>query len=117
MKTCSNAKVPTYTFPKMWIKCGMGGIYFPKDEDENMLQCNLGGINFLGGACNETLPPAPPPCITVILTFDLIYRIFFNDLDSFGLIQNNSALFGVQSHLDSFRLIWLISVSMGPNGF
>ena len=47
-----------------------GGMNFPKDEDENMLQCNMGGINFLGGACNETLPQAPPPCITVILPFE-----------------------------------------------
>ena len=43
-----------------------------KDEDEKMFRLNLGGINFLGGASNETRPPPSPQCINMISAFDLI---------------------------------------------
>ena len=43
-----------------------------KDEDEKMFMLNLGGINFLGGASNETRPPPSPQCINTISAFDLI---------------------------------------------
>ena len=43
-----------------------------KDEDEKMFRLNLGGINFLGGASNETRPPPSPQCINTISAFDLI---------------------------------------------
>ena len=43
-----------------------------KDEDEKMFRFNLGGINFLGGASNETRPPPSPQCINTISAFDLI---------------------------------------------